>query len=208
MNFARLAKWYGRLPLPQVEKLSLVYVGVQGEEPVRDWRIREMPQGSSERQLIEEILDSAQEDCNEREFASRYSLKAMGEGDAVLDFKVMKNKPDGSTDPEYGDPSSSGIVAQCLRHNEAFARMIIGSMRGVLDAQTQIISMQSEQIKSLRQAIQAREDSPDDDPESIAKAEALIKLSDAASTHLIPLVARWMESTGGMPGMPGMNPEQ
>jgi hypothetical protein len=206
MNFARLAKWYGRLPLPQVEKLTLVYIGVQGEEPVRTWRLREMPQGSNERQLIEDILEAAQEDCNEREFASRYCLKAFGEGDAELDYKVMKNKPDGNTDPDYGTADGSGIVNQCMRHNEAFARMIIGSMRGVLDAQTQIISMQSEQIKALRQAIQAREESPDDDPESIAKAEALVKLSDAASEHLIPLVARWMESTGGMP--PGMGPAE
>ncbi|NIP95446.1 MAG: hypothetical protein GWO24_19190 [Akkermansiaceae bacterium] len=204
MNFARLAKWYGRLPLPQVEKLSLFYVGVQGEEPVRNWRPREMPQGASERQLLEEILEVAQEDCNEREFASRYLLRALGEADAELQSLVMKNKPDGSTDPEYGDPSGSGIVAQCLRHNEAFARMIIGSMRGVLDAQTQIISMQSEQIKALRQAAQAREEATGDDPESIAKAEALIKLSDAVSEHVIPIAARWMDATG--PGIPGVEP--
>jgi hypothetical protein len=163
-----------------------------------------MPQGSSERQLIEEILEAAQEDCNEREFASRYTLKALNEAGNQLAFKVLKNKPDGSSDPEYGDPSANGIVAQTLRHNEAFARMIIGSMRGVLDAQTQIISMQSEQIKSLRQSIQAREESPTDDPESIEKTKAMIRLYDTAAEHMVPLVAKWMDaaSPGGFPGAP------
>lgn len=196
MNVPRLAKWLSRLPRAQIEKLSLIYLSVQGEEPVRHWRLADLPPeiATSEKDLAIDIIEAAQEDCNGREYQSRYSLRAYTEANEQYSAMVIKSRPEGSTDPEgVGDPSLAGITAQTLRHNEALMRMVVGSMSTIMGAQQQIIEMQARQITNLHQKDQAREESAADDPDSIAKAESMIKLTDAVVEHVIPRVAQYLD---------------
>jgi hypothetical protein len=84
-------------------------------------------------------------------------------------------------------------------------RMSVASMSGVLEAQQQIIGMQADVIRQMRTREQAREDVPAEDrdnPEAVAKAEALTKLGNAFADEVIPRVARYVDSLP-IPGMQG-----
>lgn len=206
MDVARLAKWLSRLPGPQIHHLSLVYLSISGEEPVRSWVLAELSPElvRSERELTVEILEAAQEDCDGREAVSRYSLRAMNEADERHSAKVLKCRPSNSTDPEgIGDPSAAGIVANVLRHNEALMRVTVGSVSTILDAQQQIIAIQAKQIENLHIKDQAREDAAgSDDPDARAKSEAMIRLADVIAQEVVPRAARYIDMMPGMPPAP------
>lgn len=202
MNTPRLAKWLSRLPHGQISQIKLIYLSVQGEESVFTWDLTS-GEARTESDLTREILETAQDDANSREFRSRYAIQAWAptEERPRMQF-VIVCKPSNNHDPDgVSDPSLAGVVSQALRHNEALMRMIVGSMDNILSAQQAIITLQAEQMKTLRRREQAREEA-EPNIEQTAKAEAILKVADSLVEHVVPIVAQ--KITGiGFPGAPG-----
>lgn len=205
MNVPRLAKWLSRLPRAQITKLSLVYLSIQGDEPIQSWELGDLTPEAvrTEKDLTAEILEAAQGDCDAREYQSRYSVRALDAAGEIRSQQIAVCRPKGNTDPAgVGDPSSAGIIGQCLRHNEALMRMSVASMSAVLSAQHQILEIQAETIKSLNRRAKAAEENPQETMEQVAKAESLVKLADAVVEHVIPRIVDRIP----WPGSPAGNP--
>lgn len=204
MNVQKLASWLRRQPNSS-PSITLVYLAVSGEEPVFTWVMSAIsPEvARNEANLANDILAAAQEDCENREYQCRYAVRILGDDGAALASTNIKCKPIGSTTPdEVGDASAAGVVSQCLRHNEAMMRMIIGSQSQLNGQYHEIIRIQAEQIKDMRrrekiaaEILEKGDGEPD--PTELIKAEAWAKASESFCEHVMPRVANYMDGAPG-----------
>lgn len=207
----RVRAWLQRCPKAATQiELRLVQIGIV--EVVASWSRDELANGADG---ATQICDAAQAHCDALETAARYTAHFVTADGKVLGTSVMKCKPEGGEE-KFGadgveDATIAGAMAQLLRHQEVMARMYIGAQSGVLSNMQQILGLQADTIKSLNDQVKTmtarvravdRRDGEDTaaEAESIARAEAITKVSDAVAQHLVPILAQRMNGGHG-PGV-------
>ena len=199
MSPERIRSWLNRVPKAAAQ-LLLLYEAVGQKEVVCAWGKDELAGNGG---AAEMICDAAQEHCNDLAGPARYLLQWVSSESNKLSSKLIRAKPDHDEDEDGGplaagkleDPTIAGVVGQVLRHQEAMARMYVGSMSGILSNMQQMLTLQQEQIRNQAQRARAAEranEAGDTDQESIARAEAMVKFTEAITQHVIPLIAQRM----------------
>jgi hypothetical protein len=205
----RIRAWLKRAP-KNAARVQALLQQLNVSDVVASWETAELRDGDGARM----IADALQDHCNDLGAPARYSLQICDAKEKVIATKVVRASPSETLDDEdeedskgkkVDDASIAGVLAQILRHQEAMARMYIGSQGGVLRNMQEMLELQSSQIKELATQLksasqrvrvaEARVDTAADqadNEETIARANAITKVSDALVQHVIPIVAARM----------------
>jgi hypothetical protein len=174
------------------------------EEPVQSWAISELKENSPDA-IASLVLETCQDDCDQREHSCRYSLRAAEK--EVLAATVIKCSPSESRDPlEVGSSAGSGAMAQLVRMNEAMLRAHIQSFGILMSGYKALLENQQGEINSLRRREQvaaeiiqqAASNALSIDVDEGQKGVAIARLADFAE-KLAPII---LEKFSGQSGGP------
>jgi len=215
MNVSKLSSWIRRRP-GDATILQLVWLSqAEGEEPVDIWQLAELKDHSPD-SIAELVLDSAQNDCDEREYSSRYQLRACTE-DKVLSGFVIKCQPEGdeARDPlDIGKAAANSTNAQLVRTVEVLLRSHVQSYALLVNGYKHLLENQQDEIKSLRRREQAAADviqtaaniAMGQEADASVHGEALAKFAEFVEKYGPPIVDRIVNSptNGTSKGMPSV----
>jgi hypothetical protein len=203
---ARVRAWLNRVP-PAAERIDLSLHQLGIDETVGSWAREELAAGDP----ASIVIDAAQAHCDALEASARYTVQWVSADGRTLSTLPMRLSPtDGAPRERFGgeveDPTMAGAMGQLLRHQEVMARMYIGAQSGLLANMQQLLKLQSEtireqggQIRTLTTRVRANERGADDadDVESVARAEAVTKVTDAVVHSLLPILAARLNGHAG-----------
>lgn len=203
MGVDRIRAWLSRAPKDVLQiDLRIEQIGIS--QTVSSWPRDELIAQGDGAQLI---CDAAQAHCDALEAAARYTVHFVSSSGAVIGTAPLKCRPEGG-ETKFGndgveDASIAGVLGQILRHQEVMTRMYVGAQSGVLGNMQQLLTLQSDSIKSLNDQlktaharVRATERAAGDDAtegaEALARAEAISKVGEAVAAHLVPVLAARM----------------
>lgn len=149
MNIQKLSAWIRRRK-KGTDELRLMYLGDDDKSDVVETWLAEQYEGQNSDDIAKTVLETAQDDCNEKEVVSRYRLQAFidGEPDAGI---TLKNRPSNRTDPLNVDDSMGSTYGEQLRRvSELQLRLQYQAMKELIDGYKGLLADQRQEILELR----------------------------------------------------------
>jgi hypothetical protein len=204
MKADRIRVWLNRVS-KDADRVQAVFTQIGVAEVVCSWSIEELAHcdGASL------IIDALQEHCDDLGTAARYSLQQITADGRALQTKVVRAQPEDGEERvcagQVEDPTIAGVIGQMLRHQEAMARMYFGANAGILANAQQLLKVMGEQnselatqlkhtVARVRQAESKAAGDEAETMESVARAEAITKLTDALAQYVVPVMAARMSN--------------
>lgn len=202
---ARLAQWLQRVP-PAADRLELRYDAISGPQVLTTFLRAEL-ENLATGQLAESLIESAQDQAEASRARISLSVVWLDAAGRVLATKPLREEPandngelaplKGAGEPPKEPASTDGIVAQLMRHVENRERMLnlaLGTNLKLMHDQLREARNEADQLRVelrlARQRVKEVEDGGGGETiEGEARAEAVMKVTDAVVHELVPLLA-------------------
>jgi hypothetical protein len=152
MSPRRLSAWVRRR-LSDSHYIALYYIPQGGEdELVATWNLKEELKDSTDDQIAEIVVASAQDDCDCREMECRYSVRTLDTSKEQIASTVVKQRPqDAPVDPlDIGPAATNSAISQLVRMNEVQLRLQVQSWGQVINGYNTLISAQQNELAMMR----------------------------------------------------------
>lgn len=205
MASGRLASWLAHVPA-QAARLELRLPTISGAQCLAGYMRAELERAQD---AADAICEVAQDQCDA--IGARTSMSVVwldGEG-RTIGTKSIRCEPENDNDddiaqklagagyPPKEPATQDGLVAQLMRHVENRERMLniaLGTNLQLMHSQLREARTEADQLRAelrrerLKRSKETEEESADT-VESLARAEAVTKMTDAVITHIVPLAA-------------------
>jgi hypothetical protein len=212
MNASRLTAWLRRIP-DRATQCEIRWDSVNGAQVIASYTRADL-----ERQGVEEILRATQDHCDDLESRARYEVVWLDDSSVVLATKAIKCDVSDDSDADEDDrnvfegvkteaATSNGLTIALMRHLEVRERMYhSGTAVNIRTAMDLLRDQRGEngelrnENRLLRQQLKRTEKGGDgeqseaDTAETVARAEAWNKVTDAFTQLVLPQLMRNLET--------------